>query len=218
MLKGHRKKLSLTSIRIAIFNPVPFQFVVKRGAADTEHTRGLGFVPVHLIEHAEDGFFFRCGIRVFGIPCRRGFRWKGCEIGRQVAVMEQLAVAHGAGVFDDVFQFPDIAGPGMRRQFSLDALGQTGNVLGLLVLESADEVIAKQGDILRAFPERRQFNGYGDQAVVKVFPKGSLAHLLREIAIGGRHYADIGLTGFRFAEPFILLGFQKTQQLKLHLG
>ena len=52
---------------------------------------------------------------------------------RQILQVDNRPVGHNAGRADDIFQFPDIARPGMCRQPCLGAAGNPGN---LLLIES----------------------------------------------------------------------------------
>ncbi len=73
-------------------------------------------------------------------------------------------------------------------------------------------------DVFRALPQRRQDEREDVEAVVEVFAEGRLRRLgdhSREVAVRGRHEADVHANRPRAAQPLELLLLQNAEQLGL---
>lgn len=92
-----------------------FEFAVEGGFPDAQEAGGPGAVAAGQGEHVTDviGFDFAEGAgRVGGGGCGR---WRGVAEGEEVRGDEAVVREHG-GMFEGVFQFADIAWPGMGEE------------------------------------------------------------------------------------------------------
>ena len=79
------------------------------------------------------------------------------------------------------------------------------------------EIIDKERDIFRSFPERGKLDRHHVQPVKEVFPKFLLAHLFFQVLVGGRHDPDIHGDVLIAAGPGYLLFLQDPQDLGLQV-
>ncbi len=82
------------------------------------------------------------------------------------------------GAFDEVFEFADVAGPGIVRERVHGVGGNVFDVLVELAAESLNEVADKEGKIFGALAERGNLDGKDVQAVKEVTAKGALGDAL----------------------------------------
>src|SRR5262249_47601904 len=118
---------------------------------------------------------------------------------------------------DDVLQLPDVAGPGVLHQ-GVHGLGRNGLDLpahspGDLVREMADE----PGDVVAALAQGGQAEGEHVEAVIEVAAELAIGDHRRQVAVSGRHQADIDSNGPGAAEALELLLLQDAEQLGLQL-
>ena len=83
-----------------------------------------------------------------------------------------------------------------------------------LLVQTLDERIDDQRDVLRPLPERRHGDGKDAQAVEQVFAEPALGDLLIELPVRRGDDSDIYLDGMGIAEPFEL-GFGTVRYLVL---
>jgi len=137
-----------------------------------------------------------------------------------VADLGERDVEAGAGgeddrAFDEVLEFPDIAGPrpGHQGAKGVGRDGGDGPVHEAAVF--ADEVAGEGGDVLGMVAEGRGGEGEDFEAVIQVAAEEVVAHHLGEVAVGGGDEADVDGDGFGAAEAFKGLLLEGAEELGL---
>ncbi len=83
------------------------------------------------------------------------------------------------------------------------------------MVETVDELLHKQRDILLPAAQGRQFDPHHIDAVIEIFPKDSLADLLVQVTVGS--YDDPGIADFALNSPERLVGSLLEHSQKTHL-
>src|SRR5437762_176467 len=105
--------------------------------------------------------------------------------------MKLLARGQQHGALDEVFQFADVARPGIVRESVHDV---SRNVLDIFIEAAAEdlyEVAHQKKNIFRTLAKRRDLNGENVEAVIKVATESALADEFGKILVGGGDDADI---------------------------
>ncbi len=87
-------------------------------------------------------------------------------------------------MFNGMFQFPDITGPGIIRK---DPEHSAGNAFDIFIKASVEllaKVIDKQGNVTDALTQRRQGDLHNFETVVQILPEMILPDSLFKIAVG----------------------------------
>lgn len=153
---------------------------------------------------------FRCG---FG----GGGGNDSLEEGREIAGIDEFVFGHHAGAADDVFQFADVAGPGVTGEDGLGAGGDAADVFRVFAGVSFDEGADEVGEVFHAFSEGWEVEFDHGEPVVKIFAEIAGGHHRFQISVGGGDDAEgdffrgVGTDGFDFllldgAEEFGLHG------------
>src|SRR2546422_7473036 len=106
----------------------------------------------------------------------RGGKLKGGGINR-------AAVGENGGALDGVLQFTDVSRPGIRGEASLCVGSQFQRRLAELPPEALEEVFRQQQHVFAARAERRNGDGHGGNAEVKVLTKAFTFHCGAEIFV-----------------------------------
>lgn len=93
---------------------------------------------------------------------------------------------------DAVLQFPHIPGPGVFYQVAQGLFGEFGGRSAQFLCSLGAEMLCKQPDVGGAFPEGREVNLHGADAVVEVAAEFPLLDGLVEVAVGGGEEAEVG--------------------------
>lgn len=96
-----------------------------------------------------------------------------------------------------VFQFPDIAGPGVLLQ-ELERVRRQAQVCKSQLIE---EMLDQSGKIFLACAKGRKVDGKGTQAVIQIRAKPLLLDCGAEVFIGRRQHADVDRDGLFPANP-----------------
>ena len=120
-----------------------------------------------------------------------------------------------ADPFDDIFQLPDIARPGIGEQL---LAGGRRKVLELFIetfAEDAEKIVRQDQGILTPLAQWGGFNTQHIQAVIEIFPELLLLNRQLQILVGGGDDSQIDgdITGA--AQPAERLMLQHPQQLGL---
>ena len=149
------------------------------------------------------------------VPKRR--RQAQVTAARQVHFVDDVALRHGGGAVDAVFQLAHVAGEVTSLQ-GLQRLGGDAHLAAVFLVELLQEVVGQQRDVAMAFAQGRQEDGDDVQAEVKVGAELALGHRHFQIAVGGGDQTDVDLDGLGAADPFELAFLQDAQQLGLEIG
>ena len=124
-----------------------------------------------------------------------------------------VAITQQGGALQQVAQLPHIAGvrlclqQGQRSARQLQCPGRGRHTL--------QQRACQQGGIALAFAQRWQVDGKSAQAVVQVFTKAPCGHHVLQVAVRGRHHAQVGMPQLGAAHAAVGAGLQQAQQLDL---
>lgn len=115
------------------------------------------------------------------------------EMGREAFAAEPLSgLGEDQHLFDNVFEFADVAREGIRAK-GVDHLGL--KIADFLVEGAAgarEEATGQQGDVGTAFAQGRELYGECFEAVKEVFAEAALVDIAAEVTMGGGDDAGIG--------------------------
>ena len=196
---------------------VALEVAVQAGAADAEDLRRseavaiahledfLDVVLAHFIERK------RMPVLVIGEPGAAMLEMLG-----QIADINEIAGGGDTRGGNDVFQFADVAGPGMLEEKSLRAAGEAGDVFAIGIVVLFQEKLDEQGNVFQAFRERRNTNLDRTQTIEEILAETAGEDFGAKIAIGGGNEAHIDLLDFGRADPLNFAVLDDAQQLGLH--
>jgi len=137
------------------------------------------------------------------------------QFSRQMRNLNASCLTEDKGPFDEVFKFPDVAGPVMNHQQGESFCAHVGDGLLLQAIESIDKLAHKKRDVFFASPQSGQFDTDDIHTVIKIFAKDFLFHLFREILVCGDDNPGISRLGTDAAKRFIAPFLQHSQQSDL---
>lgn len=140
------------------------------------------------------------------------------EDGWEVAGAEEGKVGEDGGAFDGVFEFADIAGPGMGAEGVEGALGDAAGLTGAGMDFVAEEMGDEHGDVVLAFAEGGHGDGDDVEAVEEIFAEAAVADELVEVFVGGGEDADVDVDGEVVADAADFLFLEDAEQAALELG
>ena len=196
-----------------------FHAVAEGVAADAEEPGGTGLIAVHLghglgeqapfvfLERAEFG-----GRRL--VSNRELVLFPANEFG-EIADVDQRPHDHDARVADDVFEFPDVAGPVVLAEQQLRPRGEAGNRLAELAGKAGHEMAGEQRQVSIAFQQAGGLELDHRKAIEQIFAKLLGGDHRAEITMGGGDDADVDLAGLQRTEALNFLILQGAQQLTL---
>src|SRR5882762_3640126 len=117
--------------------------------------------------------------------------------------------------FQQIFQFANIAGPGVGHQ---GIHGVRGNVLNGFVQPAAEllhEVADQQRNILAAFAKRRKLNRKNVEAVEKIAAEFAFGVQTAKIGVGGGDHANVHANGAGGAQAFEFMFLQNAKKFRL---
>src|SRR5262249_41671272 len=134
----------------------------------------------------------------------------------KVGEVDEFSHRRDTSARDDVFEFADIAGPGMLEHGGLGAARKAGDFLAVGFVVFLQEKLHEQRDVFQAFGKRRNANLDRTEAIVEVFAEFSAENFGAEIAVGGGDETDVDLADFRRTDSLDFAILNDTQQLGLH--
>src|SRR5207245_2147745 len=221
----------------------PYEKLGLNWAADTEfaHARlersalhakersgaaGSGDAPLSLPQGAEDvlalGFLERGDGRGNCEGCQGG-RGRGAfgdgsgglELGERDAKVFPRREQDGA--LDEVFEFADVAGPGIVDE---RVHGVGGNVFNRFVQLAAvflHEIAHEKRHVPRALAQRGRLNGENVQTVIEIAAEGFPGDEAGEVLVGGGDQAHVHAHRARAADALEFLLLEDAQELRLEL-
>src|SRR4030042_4976052 len=126
---------------------------VHGAAADSQALGGQFLIPAAFFQNIQQQAEFLIG---------NGGReaWGGLmEGGGQIPGLQYAALSQDDGVFNGIFQFSDVARPGVIQQEPHGSGTDLPEVLATLLGETPEEVEGQPGDIVSAVSQRGQHNG-----------------------------------------------------------
>src|SRR5690242_13686474 len=206
-----------------------FETAKQAGGMDAENARGLGLVVGGGGENLLDVivFQFAKGEELVSgrrdVHVRRGFSAAVllevvANLFGQVGGVNVALGGEDHGALHDVFEFADVARPGIVLQ----ERGGGGSRAGERFLKFAVEVLqqfkGKGDDVFIALAERRDVERYDIEAVVEVFAEAALRDRLLQASVGGGDQADVDLDEMGSAEAHEAAFFEDAEKLGLDAG
>src|SRR5208337_4352915 len=134
----------------------------------------------------------------------------------QIADVNEITGGGNARGGDDVFQFANVAGPGMLEKKGLRAAGEAGDALAIGIVVLLQEKLHEKRNVFQALRERRDTNLDGTQAIEEIFAETPGENFGAEVAVGGGDEADIDLLDLGRADALNFAVLDDAQQLGLH--
>ena len=170
-------------------NAVCVYFFPKRFSAYPQHFGGLCLIAHRCLQYFHDMISLRVGSHV-GEPETFAALLSIHNKVRYIILADRSGRGKGDAAFNDVSQFPDIAGIIIgKKQFyrfarETDIFRKTTSVL-------VHKKLYERQDVLASFPERWHAYGYYIEPVKEVFPEPSGLHLFFKRSVGCCNDADI---------------------------
>lgn len=162
--------------------PVTVHFIIQRPPGNAQDLAGPGPVSPGVVQGPDNQFFFYLGQRHPHTDGHPGLPVLVlADPAGQVAGPEYIFCGRDNRTLDGVFQFPDVARPGIGlntvdkiRRHAPDIFLET--VAGLF-----DKVAHQQGDVAVAFPQRRHFNAQDIQSVIQILSEVAQPDLIFKV-------------------------------------
>src|SRR5215469_8873752 len=121
------------------------------------------------------------------------------------------------GAQDRIFQFPDVAGPVVRRQLGARLDADRRDPRTHLAHRLADEVVGQFGDVFAAVAQWRKMNRDNVETEVEVLAEASPGDQFLQILVGRCNHARLDPQRFDAADPGELALLEHAQKLGLKL-
>ena len=132
---------------------------------------------------------------------------------------QDIAVgAEYKGVFDDIFQFPDITRIIMRHQELQPFFIDSGYGSPAYTVHPFDKPVDKKRNIFLTISKGRKCEAYNIDAIVKIFPEFTIFYQRGKIFIGCSNDTDICFDCFYASQGLKLPFLEHTQQSCLKCG
>src|SRR5271157_33878 len=196
---------------------VALQIAVQAGAANAQDLRGaqavavahlqnfLNVVLAHLVQRK------RMPLLVVG---QAGIAM--LQVLGEIADVNEIAGGGDAGGGNHVFQFADVAGPGMLQQQRLRAAREPGNGLAVRIVILLQEKLYQQRNVFQTFGQRWNTDLYGTQPIKEILAESPGKNFGAQVTVGGGNQADIHLLDLGRADALNLAVLDDAQQLGLH--
>ncbi len=119
---------------------------------------------------------------------------------RDVFGEEDIGRGKDAGAFHRVFQFADIARPGVAFQDACGFFGELEQGAEFAVGDALEEVFREEAYVFLALAQGGEMNPNDVETVEEIFAEFFADDFLLEIFIGGRHNTDVGADGLVAAD------------------
>ena len=181
---------------------------------DPQFLGSLGYITATGVQGVDDvlflkflnGFFLRC----WGILL--------VEIGGEVFFVYAGSLAKDEGVFDDIFQFPDVTRIGIVHKDIHNLFGDACDLFPNLFIELFDEVFNEEGDVRPALFETGQLYLHHIEPVEQVIPEVAQRDELLKVFISSGYDPNVGLDRCGAPEGFKFLTLQYPQEFCLNPG
>src|SRR5574341_279991 len=115
----------------------------------------------------------------------------------------------------DVPQLPDVPGPRICLERLLRLFAETEETPVMDAAVECEEPLADDGDILRTFPQRGDFDLDDVEPIEKIFPEPPLPDRAFQVHIGGREDAHVRSPGCGGPHALVFPFLEEAQQLRL---
>lgn len=137
--------------------------------------------------------------------------------GVEVDVVEGLVLVAVDGAFDGVFEFADVAVPGVLEEEGLGVGGDLGGVGELeFVGHACGEVLGEEEDVFGACAEGGEVEDFEGESVEEVVHEASLLGEGGEVGVGGADDADVDGDGFVAADALEVAVFDDAEDFFLY--
>ena len=127
------------------------------------------------------------------------------------------ALAPHSGTLDDMFQFPDVAGPWVGIKKSQHILFQAGNGVAILLIDFFEKKAAKGWNILQPLSQGWNVQLHYIDTVIQIFPETPFLNHFFQVLICTADDSHVDLHRFDTPHPFNLLLLQNAEQLGLEV-
>ena len=151
-------------------------------------------------------------------PSRRGglrMPRRESQVLRQILDVNRGALSHHACMPQHVFQFPDVARPGVPCQHDMGSLGESPHLFAELPRELLHKITNQQGQIFRPILQRRHVDFYHRKPIVQILAEQLVRNRGAKIAMRGRDDMNIHTPWRQRSDPQYFLILQSPQQLGL---
>src|SRR5438477_10827756 len=124
-------------------------------------------------------------------------------------------VAHDHISFHQVFQFADIAWPGVLHDAAHSVIAELGRMLAVLLAVFGEKEIQKNRNLFAALTQRRYMDADHVEPVEEVFTKHSFLYGPFQGLVGGRQYPHVDLDITLASETRKLVVLENVQKLGL---
>ena len=184
--------------------------MVERDPVDAQRLGRLRLVPGEIVEHAHDvAALERVDAEIVGALGRTRHR--------QVVRPHQRLVAHHHRALDDVLQLAHVPRPVVRDQQVHGRAVEAGELAAHLLAVLVEEEGGQQRHVAVPVAQRRQVDGEHVEAVEQVRTEAAFLDQVRQVAVGGRDYAEIHVDRLRAAHAHDFALLEHPQQVGLRL-
>src|SRR5260370_36783400 len=131
---------------------------------------------------------------------------------------EILRFAHDYRSLDDILQFANVTGPGVRLKQFQALFVYPANALSRFSRIAIDEVLNEHWNVFLAFSQRRHLNRENVEPVKEVTPKCVFRDRRLQITVRGSNHANISSDRSSSTDTFEFMFLQNTQESDLRLG
>ena len=125
-------------------------------------------------------------------------------------------LAKHKGMLDDVLEFPNVAGVVVLHENSEYFLSQSGNFSSLQPVESVDEMIDEERDVLSTISQSGCIDVDDMDAVKQIVAKLTLANKFSKVLVGSGDHSNVGSHRLNGSQRFECSFLQHPQQSYLH--
>ena len=114
---------------------------------------------------------------------------------RQIIEGYDVRCAEDYGTLNNVFKFPDIAGPIVGAEHIHDIIGYTPYFTVEFIIKSCNEVGDQEMKVVKTVPEWRQLKADYIEAIVEILPEHTLPDFFLKIHVRCGYDTNIHLDG-----------------------
>ena len=138
------------------------------------------------------------------------------DVLRQISQIDDWRISEYDRALDQVFEFSDIAGPGVEHQGFHGARTDLREPPVVSFAGPGEKLLREQGNILDAIFEIRHSDMSDEQAIIEILPESPGADFGLKIPVRGGDDTDIDFTRPVAAQSRHFLRFDDTEQFRLN--
>ena len=138
------------------------------------------------------------------------------EMFGEVAEVDEITRGRNAGGGDDIFEFSDIAGPGVLEEDRLGAAGEASDLFAVSLVVFLEEELDEKRNVLEPLGERRDADLDRAETVIEIFAEAAGEDFGSEVAVGGGNETDVDLLDLRRADTLDFAVLDNAKKFGLH--